>query len=283
MDLIDLELVVAVADAGSITHGAASAHLSLPSASARIRRLEHTVGAALFDRDRRGVAPTPAGTLLLRHARAVGEAVERLRTELAEHIEGRGPTVRVLANSAAVGRLTPAVTTFLAMSPDVRIDVDEQPGHRIVAAVAERRTDLGIVADSVDLGGLETRSLRPDPLVVLTTPHDRLARCDTTRYTDLVDRTFVGLSHAGGFPLGGRPTYRVRLPSLDAVCHAVAAGTGIAIVPRHSVTDWITSGRLSAIDLDERWAHRHLVVCFTTDHELSATARALRDHLIAND
>lgn len=45
MDLIDLELVVHVVDAGSITHGAARTHLALPSASARIRALEHTVGA----------------------------------------------------------------------------------------------------------------------------------------------------------------------------------------------------------------------------------------------
>ena len=37
MDLIDLELVVAVAEAGSITHGATRTHLALPSASARIR------------------------------------------------------------------------------------------------------------------------------------------------------------------------------------------------------------------------------------------------------
>lgn len=42
MDLADLDLVVAVADAGSITHGAARAHLSLPSAGATVRVLATT-------------------------------------------------------------------------------------------------------------------------------------------------------------------------------------------------------------------------------------------------
>jgi hypothetical protein len=42
VDLIDLDLVTAVAETGSITHGAARARLSLPSASGRIRSLEHT-------------------------------------------------------------------------------------------------------------------------------------------------------------------------------------------------------------------------------------------------
>ncbi|MBO0851403.1 MAG: LysR family transcriptional regulator, partial [Pseudonocardia sp.] len=109
MDLIDLELVVRVAEAGSITHGAARTHLTLPSASARIRALERTVGATLFDRGRRGVTPTPAGALLLRHARTIRLAVATMRTELAEFAEGYGATVRVLANTAATASLlTPA-------------------------------------------------------------------------------------------------------------------------------------------------------------------------------
>jgi len=119
MDLIDLELVVAVADAGSITHGAARTHLALPSASARIRALEHTVGATLFDRDRRGVTPTPAGRLLLHHARTICRAVDHLRVELAEYAEGHGATVRVLANTAATASgLSPVLTSFLVAHPN---------------------------------------------------------------------------------------------------------------------------------------------------------------------
>lgn len=294
MDLIDLELVVAVTDTGSITHGAAGTHLSLPSASARIRALERTVGAVLFDRGRRGVTPTPAGMLLLHHARAVCRAVEQLRVELAEYAEGRGATVRVLANTAATtSTLTPAVTMFLTEHPTVRIDLDERPSHRIVAAVAQRRAELGIVADTVDLGALETRTLRPDPLVVVVAPDDPLAGPlvdgAALSYADVLGRPFVGLSRASALaehleglalPLGSRPTYRVRLHSVDAVCHAVAAGIGVAILPRHGIEDWIADGRLAAVALDEPWARRNLAVCFVGEAELSATARALRDHLV---
>lgn len=293
MDLTDLELVVGVADAGSITHGGARAHLALPSASARIRALEHAVGAILFDRDRRGVTPTPAGMLLLHHARTICRAVEQLRIELAEYAEGDGATVRVLANTGATGSmLTPALTSFLAAHPKARVDLEERPSHRIVAAVAERRAELGIVADTVELGKLETRRLRADPLVVLTAAHDPLSRHASASYADVLNRPFVGLSHTSALqehleghalPLGSRPTYRVRLHSIDAVCHAVAAGIGIAILPWHAVDTWITSGSVVAIALEDPWASRNLTVCFTTEIELSSTARALRDHLIASD
>jgi DNA-binding transcriptional LysR family regulator len=284
VDLVDLELVVAVADAGSITHGAERAHLSLPSASARIRALERAIGVSLFDRDRRGVSPTAAGMLLVRHARGIRQAVERMHIEIAEHADGDGATVRVMANTAATtSALVPALGAFLAANPKVRIDIEESPSHHIVTAVADRRAELGIVADSVDLGGLTTRTLRADPLVVVTTPHDPLTSRASVSYADIIDRPFVGLSHAATFPLGSRPTFRARMPTVDAVCHAVIAGAGIAILPRHSVDRWVAGEGIATIDLDDQWARRRLVLCFIAENELSSAARALHDHLVAAD
>jgi DNA-binding transcriptional LysR family regulator len=283
---------MAVAETGSITHGAARARLSLPSASGRIRSLERTLGVTLFDRDRRGVTLTPAGQVLLRHARAVCHAVDQLRAELDEYAQGHGATVRVQANTAATESvMSAAAVSFLAMYPHARIELEERPSHRIVAAVAERRVDLGIVADSVDLGQLETRVVRPDPLVAVTLPEDPLARLPRVPFADVVGRAFIGLDSANplqehlethALPLGTQPRYRVRLPSIGAACHAVAEGIGIAILPRYSVRRWLTRGTLAATALAEPWADRQLVVCFTSDRDLSGTARVLRDHLLAH-
>ncbi|MER6984870.1 LysR family transcriptional regulator, partial [Streptomyces carpinensis] len=63
-DLDDLRLFLHIVTEGSITAGAHRMHLSLPSASARVRSLEHHAGVALLIRGRRGVRPTPAGTTL---------------------------------------------------------------------------------------------------------------------------------------------------------------------------------------------------------------------------
>jgi DNA-binding transcriptional LysR family regulator len=70
-DLDDLRLFLHTVTEGSITAGAHRMHLTLPSASARVRSLEHHAGVALLVRGRRGVRPTPAGTTLARHARDV--------------------------------------------------------------------------------------------------------------------------------------------------------------------------------------------------------------------
>lgn len=281
MDLVDLDLVVAVAEAGSITHGAERVHLSLPSASARIRGLERAIGAALFTRDRRGVTLTPGGMLLLRHARAIRHRMDRMRAELAEHA-GCNASVRVLANSAAcAAELFPVVSVFLSTRPRIRVDVAQQPSAEIVVAIAERRADLGIVTDSVDLGGLRVCVLRDDPLVVCTGPSDRLAQRGSVRYEDVRARDFVGLSSAATFPLGTPVSYRARLPSIDGVCHAVATGIGVAILPRDSVASWVASERIVTTRIDDSWADRRLVLVFASDDDLTKTARDLRDHLIA--
>ena len=77
-DLVDLRLFVHVVTEGSITAGARRMHLSLPSASARVRALEHHAGVPLLVRGRRGVRPPRPGTALARHARDVLAQVARL-------------------------------------------------------------------------------------------------------------------------------------------------------------------------------------------------------------
>ncbi len=70
-DLTDPRLFLHVAEAGSITAGAARSGLALASASARVRGMEEQARVALLERGRRGVQPTPAGQTLLHHARLV--------------------------------------------------------------------------------------------------------------------------------------------------------------------------------------------------------------------
>ncbi len=60
-DLTDLRLFLNVHEAGTITAGAQRSHMTLASASERIRGMEELLGVALLMRDRRGVEVTPAG------------------------------------------------------------------------------------------------------------------------------------------------------------------------------------------------------------------------------
>src|SRR5258708_23704120 len=115
VDLVDLSLFRHVVEAGSITHGAERAHLALAAASARIRNMEESIGAALLTGGRGGVTPTQAGRTLLQHARTMLAQAERLREDLGAYAGGVAGQVRVLSNTNALTEFLPeTLSAFLA-------------------------------------------------------------------------------------------------------------------------------------------------------------------------
>ena len=83
-DLTDLRLFVKVHEAGTITGGAERVHMTLASASERIRGMEDELGVALLQGQARGVRITPAGRTLLQRARPLLLQGERMQGDLGE-------------------------------------------------------------------------------------------------------------------------------------------------------------------------------------------------------
>lgn len=286
-DLIDLRLFLHVAEDGSITAGAARSGLALASASARVRGMEEQAGIALLERDRRGVRPTPAGRALLHHARVVMGQVERMRGELGEYTHGLKGHVRLLANTAAmVEHLPEALAAFLAINPNVDVDLDERPSIEVARAVAEDLADVGVAADHADLAGLESRPFRTDRLVLAVPAGHALAGRERIAFAEALGSDFVGLSgdsalhqHLAGHAArtGGRMRLRVRVRGLDVACRMVALGAGLTVVPEAVAR---RHGALALVRLTDPWAERRLVVVVRRLDTLPAHARRLVDGLV---
>src|SRR5580658_705331 len=196
-DLTDLRLFAAVVEEGSITAGASRAAISLPSASARVTGMEQALGAALLERHRRGVRPTPAGSALFHHSQLILSQMERLRGDLREHARGgvRGH-VRLMANTTALEEYLPdALAGWLATNRGVDIALEERLSHEIAPAVAQGHADIGVLvqADSVGVEGLETYPFRVDRLVVIVPRGHALAARSNIAFVGVLDEEFVGL------------------------------------------------------------------------------------------
>lgn len=286
-DLADLRLFVAIVEAGSISAGAEAAHLALASASARVSGMEAMLGTALLARGRRGVTPTPAGTTLLHHARIMTAQAERMRGDLRDYASGLKGAIRLLSNTAALVDLLPAaLSRFLAAYPDIDIDMEEKTSADIVLAVAEDRAEFGVVADSADMGRLETIPLCADRLTLIVTAGHPLAARDVVAFADVVEEPFVGLS-AGALHghmadqaarLGRRITYRVRLRGFDMVARMVEAGIGIGILPL-AAAERCRSDGLAIVPLSDPWTQRRLTICARRFDDLSRHARALVEEI----
>ena len=291
-DLTDLRLFSEVVDAGSITAGAERCALALAAASTRIRGMEKSLGAALLTRSRQGVAPTPAGLTLLKHARTMLAQSARLREDLSAYASGASGEVRLLANTNALTEFLPeALSAFLAQNPHVSVDLEERLSDEIVGLVAEGVADIGIVAGTVDVGALATYPFRSDRFVVVTTRGHPLAARARVGFAEALAYDQIGLERssslqrflAGKAAREGRPLrLRVQLRSFDAVCRLVECGVGVGVVPATTAARAVKTMALDVIDLTDDWARRDLTIVVRAGEELRPYARELVDSLRAS-
>jgi DNA-binding transcriptional LysR family regulator len=288
-DLADLSLFRHVAEAGSITRGAERAHLALAAASTRIRNMEDTLGAPLLLRGRHGVTPTQAGRTLLQHARAMLAQAERLREDLGAYAGGLAGQVRVLSNTNALTEFLPeALSSFLADHPNVSVDLEERLSDEIVGLIAEGVGDIGIVAGTVDAGGLITYPFRSDRFVLVVARDHALSHRSKVAFAEVLEQNFVGLDRAsalqrflaGKASNAGRPLrLRVQLRSFDAVCRLVECNVGVGIVPATTARRAAKAMAITIIDLTDPWALRDLTICIRSLEALPPYARQLVEHM----
>lgn len=283
-DLTDLRLFLNVAEAGSITAGAERSHLALQSASERIRGMEQELGVPLLRRTKTGARPTEAGRELVHHARVVLQQMEQMRSDLRQYGGGLRGHVRLLCNTSALSEYLPGVLAqYLADHPRISVKVEERHSHEIVDAIRAGTADIGIVANSVDLSGLDQLPFREDRLVLVVPAGSALAQRGSLRLEDVVDAEFIGLVDGSALQqhvalharqLGRYLNYRVQLRSFDAVCRMIQSGIGVGVVPRHAARRLAGSLDIALVDLDDAWARRDLVICA---RELDALPAYLRE------
>ena len=119
-------------------------------------------------------------------------------------------------------------------------------------------------------------------------PAHPLARRPSLRYADTLATDVVGVAVGGLMDqmlrrqaalLGTVPVYRMQVSNMDAACRVVAAGLGLAILPREVAVPHAGAGRLALVPLDEPWAERRLVIASRPEPLRSASARLLTQHL----
>jgi molybdate transport repressor ModE-like protein len=286
-DETDLDLFRHIAEAGSITHGAARANLALTAASARVRSMEARLGVALLERKRHGATLSSAGRVLLAHARHLLAQADRLREDLAIFQGGLAGHVRLFANTNAYTSYLPVVLApFLLKHPNVDIRIAERPSETIIALVADGTADIGIVAVETDLAGLTGEPVATDRYVLVVPRGHTLARHGRVDFGSTLPFDFVagpshGLFEAKALRLGVQIRTRVRMRDDTQVCELVAAGVGIGIVPL-SIAQSMQAARIVHVEISDAWAVRRIHACARDRKALSRPAQLLFQHLAEN-
>ncbi len=281
-DLVSVRLAVTCVQGGSLTAAARDCGLALTAASRRIRELEDAIGEPLFERHARGLTPTAAGRIFVRHGLALLQRMDALVEELHDTREGVARHIHLCASTAAINQfLPPLLADYGGRYPQIRVEVEEQVSDLVVVALRDGRADIGAFVEGPDVVGLEVRDFRRDELVLVMPAGHRLAGKVPIAFVDTLDEQWISLN-AGAALLQEQQTaalaagralrLRMQVRSFDAVAHMVASGLGIAALPKGAALPIIRAMKLEWRPLLDPWAFRQLKVATRKDAEPAVVA-----------
>jgi DNA-binding transcriptional LysR family regulator len=189
-----LKSFVAVAEELHFGRAARRLHLSQPPLSVHIQKLEAELGAALFIRNKRHVALTEAGQVLLGRARYLLAESERAAAEVARVARGEAGVLTVGYTATASHRVLPeAVPKFRKLQPQLQLELVEMRSALQPTALAEKRIELGLVCAPADAAGLVETPLVREKLVVMLPARHPLATRRSLKPADLDGAAYVGV------------------------------------------------------------------------------------------
>ena len=243
MDLRQLSYFVAVAEERQFTRAADRVSVAQPAVSAQIRRLERELGETLFHRDRRAVTLTAAGETLLPHARAALAAAEGGRDSIASlrgMLHGR---LRIGVAGPVDSRLAVTLGAFHRAHPAIEIALTSLQNQPLLSAIAEGGIDAGVVGVGAQPLPPEVRArvVAVEPLVLGVRRDDPLSGRARISLADLREASMITLTPGSGLrtvlenachDAGFSPRITAETGDLGSLVELVAAGLGVAVVPR---------------------------------------------------
>lgn len=286
VDLVELDLLVSVAETKSMGRTAALHQVSQPAVSMRLRNLERRLGLQLVRRAPSGTRLTSDGEAIAASARSVLAATEDL-AEVAKRLRARGSShLRVAASFTVAEYLIPSWIAALHVdTPGAGLVLEVINSARVLSAVGAGRVDLGFVEGvDLDLAGLASETVVGDRLVVVVSPvHPWALGGRSVSGGELAAAELLVREPGSGTrevleaalrPWGGLRS-RLELGSSTAVLAAARRGEGPAILSALVVADDLASGRLVSVATSGIDLSRRLRAVWLSDVDLPPLARRL--------
>ncbi|MFW7267618.1 LysR family transcriptional regulator [Gluconacetobacter sp. Hr-1-5] len=247
MQSANLELLrsfVVLGETGHFGRAASRLHLSQPSLTKQIRRLEDLLGAPLFDRSRQGTALTPFGRRFLTEVRPLLHHADEIWQSGVREARGERGHLGVGFNLSVVDIMASLLPRFQARYPNVTFTLDDAPSHDQVEKIRSGELDVGFLRLPVG-HGLDARRLTEDSLV-LAIPRDWSDTIDGLNNALPLGATFILLRTELSPDLSKRierlfsernftPASIHRVNTIWTLVALVSAGIGVALIHKSAI------------------------------------------------
>ena len=265
-----------------MSRGASSLMISQPAVSKQIGQLEKALRVRLLERRPRGVALSEAGKVLFAHATRLF-AVEAEAEAAIEELRGlrRGRLRLGASTTLGVYLLPDLFVRFRQAFPQIQLSLEVAGSAVIERRLADNELDLGFTEAFGGSPDIATKVLRMDDLVPIAAPDHALAKRRKISAAEFCLQPFVvrqtgsdTKSFVEQFLSDKNLTVRpvMSLGSTEAIKRAVAAGIGVAIVSRLSISLEVDARRLAILPVTGLSIRRPLYAVWRRSSEPSASA-----------
>lgn len=242
MNLRDLRYLIALADHRHFGRAAAASHVSQPTLSTQIRKLEDELGVPLVERAPRRVMLTEAGEDIVQRARRVLADIEQMRETARQSRDPEAGTLRLGLFPTLGPYLLPHVVGPLrARFPRLELLLVEEKTEVLLARLRDGKVDATVLALPVDAEALEHTPLFEEPFVLAVPADHALARRRGPLPLDALHDAHLLLLEDGHclraqaldvcHLAGATEKAGFRATSLETLRQMVAAGVGITLLP----------------------------------------------------
>ena len=293
MTLTELKYVIAVARMRHFGRAAESCFVSQPSLSVAIRKLEEELGVTIFERRTSDISITPIGQQIVEQAQRVLDESRRI-IDIAQN--GHDPLAAPLRLGVILTiapYLLPNLLTELSDScSQMPLYLEESFTDELLEKLRSGQIDAAIMADTIHGTGMMTQTLYQEEFVVAVPSHHPWVNRNFVNADELKDQTMLllGSGHCfrdqilGICPDLNRRTksdrsevqHTVEGSSLLTICHMVAQGLGITVLPASAVP-YLTgpSSRLKILPFKQPAPSRRVILVWRKSYTREAAIQAI--------
>ena len=245
MNLRDLKYLVALADHKHFGRAAAACHVSQPTLSTQIRKLEDELGVPLVERAPRKVMLTPAGREAAERARRIVAEVEQMKEAARRSQDPEAGTVRLGIFPTLAPYLLPHVVPRLRERfPQLELLLVEEKSDALLARLRDGKLDAAVLALPVHDEQLHTEFLFEEPFVLAVPENHPLSRRDALTLDELSEHQLLLLEDGHCLReqalevcrlAGANEKSEFRATSLETLRQMVAANVGMTLLPTLAV------------------------------------------------
>ncbi|MGH3730592.1 MAG: LysR family transcriptional regulator [Micromonosporaceae bacterium] len=270
-DLASLELLLLVAEQGSLGKAASRYGITQASASRRLDTLEAELGVPLLHRSTTGSRLTPQGQVVVDWARTVLDACHDLREGVRALRRHRHGSVRVAASMTIAEYLMPGwLVAMRRTGPDVEVSLRVANSHEVCQLVRDAEIDIGFVESPDIPADLTSQRVATDRLVVVVAPGHRWARRRAPLRPDELATTPLVVREPGS---GTRYALERALAEHPVAVPALQLSSNAAV--KVAVETGVAPAVLSALAVAAELRERRLVEVSVADLDLTRPLRAV--------